>query len=128
MANWGLAVPPPNYLQSFVDTVSVNGVAYYGLYNALNKVIPAQAKSASRNQSALTLLVEPKTAMPANATDARTVLASAFAGIPIASPMQARADSTAYVFCGTSGNMVYGAGYISYNGLALAYEMVGSGI
>jgi hypothetical protein len=122
-----LAVPLPNYLQSIVDTVSVNGAAYYGLYNAVNEAITAQAKSGSGSQGTLTLLVEPKTAMPANATDARTALASSFTGIPVASMTQARADSTAYVFYATSGNTASGAGYVSYNGLVLAYGMMGSG-
>ncbi len=122
-----LAVPLPNYLQSVVDTISVNGVAYYGLYNAVNEAITAQAKSGSGSQGALTLLVEPKTAMPANATDARNALASVFAGIPVSTMTQARADSTAYVFYATSGNTAYGAGYVSYNGLVLAYGTMGSG-
>ncbi|MEW5718923.1 MAG: hypothetical protein AB1817_09880 [Chloroflexota bacterium] len=122
-----LAVPLPNYLQGVVNTVSASGVAYYGLYNAVNEAITAQAKSGSGSQGALTLLVEPKTAMPASATDARNALASSFAGIPVATMTQARADSTAYVFYATSGNTAYGAGYVSYNGLVLAYGTLGSG-
>ncbi len=122
-----LYVALPGSLQDAVNAVTASGTAYYGLYNAVNPVFNAQAKSGSGTQGTLTLLVEPKTAMPANATDARSSLAALFAGVPVSTLTQARAETTAYVFYGTSGNTAYNAGYVSYSGVVLAYAMVGSG-
>ncbi len=121
-----LYVALPGYLQTSLNAIGTSGVTYYGLYNAVNEAISAQAKGGAAS-GALTLLVEPKTTFPANATDAKNSLATTFAGIPVSSLAQSRAESTAYVFYGASGNTAYSIGYISYNGVPLAYGMVGSG-
>jgi len=121
-----LCVALPGVLQSTLDAVSVNGTAYYGLYNAVNEAFTAQAKG-SASSGTLTLLAEPKTSFPASADDARSALASLFPGVPVSSLTQSRTDSSAYFFYSTNGNTAYGAGYVTYNGVTLAYAMVGSG-
>ena len=121
-----LYVALPGSIQSTLDSVSANGAAYYGLYNAVNEAFTAQANG-SASSGALTLLAEPKTAFPASAADARTALTSEFPGVPVSSLTSSRADSSAYVFYGTSGSTAYSVGYVTYNGVTLAYAMVGSG-
>lgn len=121
-----LYVALPGWLQSTVDTVGASGAAYYGFYNVVNEAFTAQAKGTAASGN-LTLLVEPKTSFPASAADAQTSLATLFAGVPVSTLKQTRADSTTYIFYATSGNTAYSAGYFSYNGLVLAYAMVGNG-
>ncbi|MBI5034020.1 MAG: hypothetical protein HZB51_26155 [Chloroflexi bacterium] len=121
-----LYVPLPDQLSSIVSAISVNGSAYYGLYNAVNEAITAQAKG-NTSSGSFTLLVEPKTTLPASASDARTALATAFPNIPVSTLSQSRVDTSTYIFYGTSGNTAYGAGYVVYNGVTLAYAAVGTG-
>ncbi|MGB8646210.1 MAG: hypothetical protein WCF84_13310 [Anaerolineae bacterium] len=121
-----LAVTLPDVLQKAVTSVNVSGVEYYGLYNAVNEALTAQAKSGG-SQGTFTLLVEPKTAMPASAADARKSLAALFPGASVTTLAQTRADSSGYVFYGKSGSTAYSAGYVVYNGLTLAYAAVGTG-
>jgi len=67
--------------------------------------------------------------MPTTAADAKTKLQSYFPGVTV-TLTQAQPTSTGttgYVFYGTSGNTTYSLGYVSYNGVALAYAMSGSG-
>jgi hypothetical protein len=125
--NGSLFIALPNYLQTTINTVGANGTAYYGLYNAVNECFTAQAKGSSSSSGTLSLLVEPKTAFPASAADARTALAALYSGIPVSTLTQSRADTTAYVFYGTSGNTAYSVGYVTYNGITLAYAMMGNG-
>ena len=121
-----LYVALPGYLQSTLDTLGASGIVYYGLYNAVNEGVTAQAKG-SASSGTFTLLAEPKTSFPASATDARSALVTLVPGVPVSSLTQSRADSSAYFFYGTNGNTAYGAGYVTYNGVTLAYVMVGTG-
>lgn len=121
-----LYVPLPDAWQSTLNAISASGTVYYGMYGAVNQAITAQAKSGA-SVGALTLLAEPKTAMPANATEARSSLTALFPGVPVAALTQARADATAYVFYSASGSTAYSAGYVTANGITLAFAMVGSG-
>lgn len=121
-----LYVALPDSMSSILSAISSSGTAYCGLYNAVNEAITAQAKG-NASSGSFTLLVEPKTSLPASASDARTALASAFPNIPVSTLTQARADTSAYIFYGTSGNTAYGAGYVVYNGVTLAYAAVGTG-
>jgi len=119
-----VAVPPA--LQNVLGTaIGAGGACYYGLYGAVNEVIVVQA-AGSGASGTLTLLVEPKTTMPTSAADAKTQLTTLFPGVTV--PLtQAQQAQTAYVFYGVSGNTAYSLGYVSYNGVALAYAVVGSG-
>ncbi|MBI3966351.1 MAG: hypothetical protein HY329_12025 [Chloroflexi bacterium] len=119
-----VAVPPQ--LQSALQSaIGAGGTAYYGLYNAVNEAITVQAAGGSAT-GALTLLAEPKTSFPPSAAEAQTQLKSLFAGVTVALT-QVQATSTSYVFYGTSGNTAYSLGYVSYEGIPLAYALSGSG-
>jgi hypothetical protein len=122
------SVALPSSLQKTLSSVSGSGTAYYGLYNGVNEAITAQASGGGAS-GAMTLLIEPKTSMPATAADAKTKLQSYFPGVTV-TLTQAQPTSTGttgYVFYGTSGNTAYSLGYVSYNGVAMAYAMSGSG-
>lgn len=125
-----VSVALPASLQKTLSSVSGSGTVYYGLYNGVNEAVTAEAKTASGTTSGvMTLLVEPKTSMPTTAADAKTKLQSYFPGVTV-TLTQAQPSSTGttgYVFYGTSGNTTYSLGYVSYNGVALAYAMSGSG-
>ena len=123
-----VSVALPASLQKTLSSVSGSGVVYYGLYNGVNEAITAQASGGS-STGAMTLLIEPKTSMPTTAADAKTKLQSYFPGVTV-TLTQAQPSSTGttgYVFYGTSGNTAYSLGYVSYNGIAMAYAMSGSG-
>ncbi len=125
-----LYVAVPSALQSSLGAaLGAGGAGYYGLYNAVNEAVTVQAAGGSAN-GALTLLVEPKTTMPASASEAQTQLKTLFPGV-IASltPVQATstATTTAYLFYGVSGNTAYSLGYVSYQGVPMAYAVAGSG-
>lgn len=122
------SVALPSSLQKTLSSVSGSGTVYYGLYNGVNEAVTAEAKGGS-STGAMTLLVEPKTSMPTTAADAKTKLQSYFPGVTV-TLTQAQPTSTGttgYVFYGTSGNTAYSLGYVSYNGIAMAYAMSGSG-
>ena len=125
-----VSVALPASLQKTLSSVSGSGTVYYGLYNGVNEAVTAEAKTASGAASGvMTILVEPKTSMPTTAADAKTKLQSYFPGVTV-TLTQAQPTSTGttgYVFYGTSGNTTYSLGYVSYNGVALAYAMSGSG-
>jgi hypothetical protein len=125
-----VSVALPASLQKTLSSVSGSGTVYYGLYNGVNEAVTAEAKTASGATSGvMTLLIEPKTSMPTTAADAKTKLQSYFPGVTV-TLTQAQPTSTGttgYVFYGTSGNTTYSLGYVSYNGVALAYAMSGSG-
>jgi|GEM_PF-1515602 len=125
-----VSVALPASLQKTLSSVSGSGTVYYGLYNGVNEAITAEAKTTSGTTSGvMTFLVEPKTSMPTTAADAKTKLQSYFPGVTV-TLTQAQPTSTGttgYVFYGTSGNTAYSLGYVSYNGVALAYAMSGSG-
>jgi hypothetical protein len=123
-----VSVALPSSLQKTLSSVSGSGIVYYGLYNGVNEAITAQASGGS-SSGAMTLLIEPKTSMPTTAADAKTKLQSYFPGVTV-TLTQAQPTSTGttgYVFYGTSGNTAYSLGYVSYNGIAMAYAMSGSG-
>jgi len=123
-----VSVALPASLQKTLSSVSGSGTVYYGLYNGVNEAVTAEAKGGS-SSGAMTLLIEPKTSMPTTAADAKTKLLSYFPGITV-TLTQAQPTSTGttgYVFYGTSGNTAYSFGYVSYNGVAMAYAMSGSG-
>lgn len=123
-----VSVALPSSLQKTLSSVSGSGTVYYGLYNGVNEAITAQASGGS-STGAMTLLIEPKTSMPTTAADAKTKLQSYFPGVTV-TLTQAQPTSTGttgYVFYGTSGNTAYSLGYVSYNGVAMAYAMSGSG-
>jgi hypothetical protein len=123
-----VGVALPSSLQKTLSSVSGSGIVYYGLYNGVNEAITAQASGGS-SSGAMTLLIEPKTSMPTTAADAKTKLQSYFPGVTV-TLTQAQPTSTGttgYVFYGTSGNTAYSLGYVSYNGVAMAYAMSGSG-
>ena len=123
-----VSVALPASLQKTLSSVSGSGTVYYGLYNGVNEAITAQASGGS-STGAMTLLIEPKTSMPTTAADAKTKLQSYFPGVTV-TLTQAQPSSTGttgYVFYGTSGNTAYSLGYVSYNGIAMAYAMSGSG-
>jgi len=125
-----LYVAVPSTLQgSLGAALSAGGSGYYGIYNAVNEAVTVQG-SGGNASGALTLLVEPKTTMPASASDAQTQLAALFPGVTATlTPAQAasNATTTAYVFYGVSGNTAYSLGYVSYQGVPLAYAVAGSG-
>ncbi len=117
---------PPALQDSLGAAAGAGGTGAYGLYNAVNEAAVVQA-SGSHASGSLTLLVEPKTTFPASAADAQKQLLALFPGIT-APLTQAQANTTAYVFYGTAGNTAYSTGYVSYNGVPLAYALSGSGI
>ena len=51
---------------------------------------------------------------------------STFGGVNI-SLAQVEATSSSYVFYGSSGSTAYSLGYVSYEGVPLAYALAGSG-
>lgn len=85
-----------------------------------------EAGGSGGKSGALTLLVEPKTTMPTSAAAAQDQLAKLFPGVAV-SLTQVEASSTGYVFSGASGNTAYSLGYVSYQGVPLAYALSGSG-
>jgi hypothetical protein len=100
----------------------MGGAGYYGLYNAVNEAVTVQGG----NDNALTLLVEPRTAMPASAAEAQSQLKAAFPGVTV--PLvESQSSIPGYVYYGTSGAASYSLGFISYQNLPLAYAMAGSG-
>jgi hypothetical protein len=122
---------PPTLQNSLGAALSAGGAGYYGLYNAVNEAVTLQAAGSSGNASgAFTVLVEPRTAMPANAGDAQAQLKALFPGVTVPlTQVQATwaGAAAAYAFYGVSGNTAYSVGYVSYEGLVLAYAAVGSG-
>jgi hypothetical protein len=121
-----LSMPIPELLQDTLGAaISANGTGYYGLYGGINQVIVVQAAGGSAD-GALTLLVEPKTTLPANADDAEAQLTRLFPGVGT-DLAQAEAATNGYTFYRISGNTAYSAGYIQYESLVLAYAMSGSG-
>jgi hypothetical protein len=121
-----VAVPPA--LQSALGAaIGMSGTGYSGFYNAVNQVVTIQAAgSRGAATGALSLLVEPKTSMPANASDAQAQLKSLFPGIT-ATLTQATSVSNGYVFYAMSGGVAYSLGYVLYNNVPLAYAMIGTG-
>lgn len=105
--------------------VGASGTAYYGIYNAVNEGVIVHG-GGSKATGGLTLLVEPKTKMPASAEEARNQLAALFPGITI--PLtQVQASSTQYIFRGSAGNYSYNLGYVIYDNIPIAYAMSGYG-
>jgi len=120
---------PPALQGSLGAALNAGGAGYYGLYTALNEAVTVQASGGSANGT-LTLLIEPKTTMPTSADDAQAQLQTLFPGITAAlTPvsMTSTATTTAYIFYGVSGNTAYSLGYVSYQGVPLAYAVAGSG-
>jgi hypothetical protein len=121
-----LSVPVPTALQGSLGVaISAGGAGYYGMYSGVNQVVVVQAAGGNANGS-LTLLAEPKTAMPADAAAAQSQLKTLFPGVS-ASLTPVQAAPSGYAFYGVSGSTAYAVGYIQYEGLVLAYAMSGSG-
>lgn len=122
---------PPALADSLGAALSAGGTGYYGIYNAVNEAVTIQAAgSGGATSGAFTALVEPRTTMPANADDAQAQLRALFPGVtvPLAQVQATGAGTTAaYVFYGVSGTTAYSVGFLSYEGLTLAYAAVGSG-
>lgn len=122
---------PPALQESLGAALGAGGTGYYGLYNAVNEAVTVQAAGSGGSASgAFTLLAEPRTAMPASASDAQAQLKALFPGVT-ASLTQVQATgtdtTTAFVFYGVSGATAYSLGYVSYAGVPLAYVAAGSG-
>ncbi|MBI5305092.1 MAG: hypothetical protein HY868_23370 [Chloroflexi bacterium] len=122
----GLYVAVPSVLQNALGSaLGAGGTAYYGFYNAVNEVVTVNASgSRGATSGALSLLVEPKTAMPTSADDAKKQLAALFPGV---TATLTQSQQSSFVFYGVSGNTAYSLGYVSYNGVPLAYAMMGTG-
>ena len=121
-------VVPPALEGTLQSAMEIGGTGYYGLYNALNQALTLRGYGQNTSGS-LTLLVEPKTTLPAGAVDAMTQLTALFPGIDIPlTQVQTGADTyDAYTFYGLDDHAAYATGYVSYEGLVLAYAMSGSG-
>ena len=104
--------------------ISGGGTAYYGIYHALNEAVTVQATGGGAGS--LTLLIEPKTAMPTSSTDAQNQIRSFFPGVGV-SLAEVSASATGYVLAGTDGATSYTLGFVSYDGIPLAYVLSGSG-
>lgn len=123
-----VTLPPP--LQEILGAaLSAGGAGYYGIYSAVNEAVTIQAAGGSAS-GVLTLLVEPKTTMPASADEALAQLHTLFPGVsatlaPVA--VDGAGSATAYAFYGVSGDTASSVGFVSYEGLALAYALIGSG-
>jgi hypothetical protein len=124
-----VSVALPASLQKTLSSVSASGTVYYGMYNGVNEAVTAQAKTGNTVTGAMTLAIEPKTSMPATADDAKKQLQTYFPGVTatLTQAQPSSADTKGYVFYGTSGTTAFSLGYVSYNGVALAYAMSGSG-
>jgi hypothetical protein len=122
---------PPEIQGALGEALSAGGSGYYGLYNAVNEAVTMQAAGSSGSASgAFTLLIEPRTGMPASADAVQAQLKALFPGVtvPLTEVPVAWSDNvTGYVFYGVSGNTAYSLGYITYSGIPLAYAAVGSG-
>lgn len=122
---------PPALADSLGAALSAGGTGYYGLYNAVNEAVTVQAAGSGGTASgAFTALVEPRTIMPASADDAQAQLRALFPGVTVPLtqvPATWTGTTAAYVFYGVSGTTAYSVGFVSYEGLPLAYAAVGSG-
>jgi hypothetical protein len=122
---------PPALADSLGAALGAGGAGYYGLYSAVNEAVTMQAAGGGGATSgAFTALVEPRTTMPASADDAQAQLRALFPGVtvPLTQVQAAWPGTTAaFVFYGVSGSATYSVGFVSYEGLTLAYAAVGSG-
>jgi hypothetical protein len=118
------AVPPA--LQGALGAaMSAGGAGYAGIYNGVNEAVTVEAAGGSASGQ-LTLLVEPKTAMPAGAEDAQQQLASLFPGVT-AKLTAVQSSASGCLFAGSADGVAYAVGFVSYEGVPLAYAMRGSG-
>lgn len=117
----------PASLDAALNAVSGTAGFVYGLYNGVNEAITALAGGTATSGS-LVVLVEPKTTMPTSNSDASAQLAKLFPGAvgPKYSPA-GTGSATNYAFIAQTAESAYAMGYVSYNGLSLAYLVVGSG-
>jgi hypothetical protein len=121
--NLSVAIPPA--LQTALNgALSAAGAGYYGLYQTINEAVTIQG-SGSGN-SILTLLVEPRTSMPANSAEALSQLKAAFPGVTT-SLTEASSTTGSYLYTGNNDTTSYALGFVSYQNVPLAYVMAGSG-
>jgi hypothetical protein len=74
----------------------------------------------------LALLSEPRTSMPTSNTDAENQLKSLFPGVRV-SLSEVSGSSNGYLFTGTDGFNAYALGFVTYEGVPLAYVLSGNG-
>jgi hypothetical protein len=115
---------PPSLQQALSSAISGEGTAYYGLYNALNETVTVQGTGGS--PGLLALLSEPRTSMPTSNTDAENQLKSLFPGVRV-SLSEVSGSSNGYLFTGTDGFNAYALGFVTYEGVPLAYVLSGNG-
>ncbi len=102
---------PPALQETLGSALAGGGTGYYGLYNGVNEAAYVEAAGGSAS-GALTLLVEPKTSMPADVEAARADLQTLFPGIP-SGLTEVTATTDAFVFYMTSGAAAYAFGYVT---------------
>ncbi len=114
----------------FAAALGADAVGYYGLYNGANLAVTASA-AGDQAAGAMTLLVEPKAALPASADQAQTQLKQWFAGAPAALAPVPQVESlglpAGYAFYALEGSAAYLLGMAEVEGQIVAYAIKGSG-
>jgi hypothetical protein len=98
---------------------------YYGTYGGVNEVVTSGPTS-NPVQGGYAFLSEPKTAMPANSTDAQTQLAAIFPGATGLKYKPVQESATAYIYSFNSGATVSTIGFSLVNGVPVAFMAYGT--
>lgn len=120
----GLVPLPPN-IETAMATLAARGELHYGLYHGVNEVVTAGATLGASGTFAL--LVEPRTAFPGNTTEAQAELVSIFPGATGLKYAPSVSNANAYTFYANSGPSIFVLGFITYQGLPIAFMATGSG-
>jgi len=121
---------PPAMQNAFSAVLGADATGYYGTYGALNIAVTATG-AGGQASGALTLLVEPKAASPANAEQAQAQLKQFFAGVTVALTPVPQVENlglpAGYAFYGLGSNTAYLLGFATVEGKTVAYAISGSG-
>ncbi len=120
-------VPLPPTVETAIASVAAQSEVFYGIYNGVNEAITAGATLGGSAAGTFSLLVEPKTTFPASTTDAQAQLAEFFPGAIGPRYSTSVANATTYTYYAVSGATMYVMGYVQYQGLPIAYLVVGTG-
>ena len=119
-------IPLPASIETAIASVAAQGELFYGFYKGVNEALTSGA-TAGGAAGTFSLLVEPKTTFPATTTEAQAQLATIFPGATGLKYAPSVSSSNTYTYFATSGTTVYVMGYITYQGLPMAFLSVGSG-
>ncbi len=120
-------IPLPEALQSSLGSaLATSGTGYFGMYNGFNEAVTIGA-GGGLGSGNLALLVEPKVAMPVDAEDALSQLKVLFPGVSAELMLVQDSQAACVFYAAQPGANSYSLGFVSYEGLILAYAMSGSG-